>query len=311
MKSTVKSRSENKQTASAAPSSAETASFVDSRPEAMAQRRIMDMMNSSPRVSQLRSYATMMANSPRVVAQRQQMESLVAGAVQRAQQNEMGLQATSTTSPDTQLAPVYSTGANISEEIVQRAALANAAHMKPYGHWSNTVDGNGRVNHIEGHDLKLETGHGLPGAGHNAASASPLGWAWLNGKLSFPGNPPNYVRMHLLNGQMGGPGDTTNNLAPGTASLNSHHFKNFEDEAQSWLSQGGKIQNYVVNVAYNGASANLQTPGAKAAWKNTISSMNGYFDFIHYTGGNQQVSRAQFSAVENAGLDTQANWNNY
>jgi hypothetical protein len=192
---------------------------------------------------------------------------------------------------------------------VLRKALVNAPHMKSMGSWSATKDGKGRVTKVEAEDLQLRNGWTLPGTGHNPPKRSPKGWSWLNANDLTHGNgPPNYVRMHMLNGQLGGPGNDADNLAPGTASLNSHHEKHFESEAKYWLNIGGEIEKYTVNVTYQPASGSLGSNAAKKNWRNTVADVDGEFDFIHYKGKKRARSTAPFSAEENAGLDGKNNW---
>jgi hypothetical protein len=195
-------------------------------------------------------------------------------------------------------------------DVVQMKSLSGASHMKSGASWTATVDGQGRVTKVVAKNLQLKSGHSLPGSGHNSPSKSPPGWSWLNtNKLTHGSGPPNYVRMHMLNGQIGGPGNDVENLTPGTASLNTHHEKNFESEAKLWLAQGGEIETYTVQANYQGASGNLGTLGGKGAWENTAVDLRGDFDYVHYTGGPRQVSSANpFVADEDAGLDTRLNW---
>src|SRR5450830_638541 len=55
--------------------------LVDKRPEAAAQRKLAEMMNTSPRVLQQRALSDAVDNSPRMVAQRHKMNTLLGGAV--------------------------------------------------------------------------------------------------------------------------------------------------------------------------------------------------------------------------------------
>lgn len=55
--------------------------LADQRPEAMAQRKLAEMMNNSPRVLQQRALNDAIHNSPRMVAQRHEMNALFGGAV--------------------------------------------------------------------------------------------------------------------------------------------------------------------------------------------------------------------------------------
>lgn len=195
--------------------------------------------------------------------------------------------------------------------FLQRLPLVNAAHMDPAGAWTPTLDGLGRVTKVVATHLALLPGHNLPGQGHNSPSAGaiPNGWQWLNANnLTHPKGPPNYVRMHLLNGQLGGPGNNIQNLAPGTASLNSHHSKHLEDEAQGWLAQGGEIEKYTVKVTYNAPSPNLNTQPAQDAWEGTVEEITGKLEFVHYVGNKRKIGTGNFAAEEDPNLDTKANW---
>jgi len=55
--------------------------LADNRPEAVAQRKLAEMMNNSPRVLQQRALSDAIHNSPRMVAQRHEMNALFGGAV--------------------------------------------------------------------------------------------------------------------------------------------------------------------------------------------------------------------------------------
>lgn len=55
--------------------------LADNRPEAVAQRKLAEMMNNSPRVLQLRALSEDIHNSPRMVVQRHKLNALFGGAV--------------------------------------------------------------------------------------------------------------------------------------------------------------------------------------------------------------------------------------
>ncbi|MGK5011308.1 eCIS core domain-containing protein [Janthinobacterium sp. MDB2-8] len=55
--------------------------LTDNRPEAVAQRKLAEMMNNSPRVLQQRALSATIHNSPRMVAQRHEMNALFGGAI--------------------------------------------------------------------------------------------------------------------------------------------------------------------------------------------------------------------------------------
>jgi hypothetical protein len=57
--------------------------LADERPEAVAQRKLAEMMNNSPRVLQQRALSNAIHNSARMVAQRHEMAALFGGAVQQ------------------------------------------------------------------------------------------------------------------------------------------------------------------------------------------------------------------------------------
>lgn len=200
-------------------------------------------------------------------------------------------------------------------DVVQPKALVNAPHMDAGGSWTANTDNQNRVTKVVARDLKLKPNKVLPGSGHNSPSnaTSPTGWAWLKqNSLTHPGNPPNYVRLHMLNGQLGGPGNDTENLAPGTGSLNIHHENHFENEAKLWLGKGGEIEKYTVQVSYQGASGSLQSNQGKAAWRNTIEDLWGSFRYVYYDNNDQRkTADAPFSATEDAGLDAQPNWSGH
>jgi hypothetical protein len=193
--------------------------------------------------------------------------------------------------------------------VVQRIALSNAPHMHAGGAWTPTLDANGRAQKIVATNLKLAAGYAsVPAGPFNAPSVNPASWATLQGwNLTHLSGPPNYVRMHLLNDRLGGPGNTTQNLAPGTASLNSSHSAHFEWPAMTYvLNQGLMIDRYEVRIAYNPASPNLVTAPGKTAWRDTIWEIWGEFEYTDAMGIKQ---KGIYNAEEDTpGLDTLPNW---
>lgn len=194
-----------------------------------------------------------------------------------------------------------------SSGVVQRIALSNVPHMDPGGSWTPTTDANGRAQKIVATNLKLAPGYNsVPSGSFNAPSVDPRSWQTLHG-WNLVGGPPHYRRMHLLNDRLGGPGNDTRNLAPGTASLNSSHSSHFESPAMTdVLNQGLTITYYEVRIAYNPPSANLTSVAGKAAWEDTIWEIWGQFT---YTDANNLKQAGHYNAEEDTpGLDTQANW---
>jgi hypothetical protein len=194
---------------------------------------------------------------------------------------------------------------------VQRLPLVNADDMDPGGAWVPTVDGKGRATRVDATNLKLKVGPVPPAkqvaifTGLNEPDgAAPPGWTYLRNK-NLVGGPPGYRRMHLLNGNLGGPGNDKSNLVPGSASLNSNHFHQFEGPAMLELSYGLTLDTYWVQVWYNAPSNSLQTQGAKDAWQNTVKEIWGGFTYTDAKGTNHNPS---YKAVEEPNLDSNLNW---
>jgi len=204
------------------------------------------------------------------------------------------------------------TQSQVTEQVVQgvlqRLPLSNVPHMDAGGSWIPTLDSAGRAKKIVATNLRLATGvASVPGGPFNAptAAGNPPSWATLRA-WNLVGGPPHYRRMHLLSDRLGGPGNTANNLAPGTASLNSSHSTHFENPAMTdVLNQGHTIDRYEVEIFYNGPSPNLLTAAENVAWQNTIWEIKGEFEYD--TGTGMEVG--EYNAEEDTpGLDTQPNW---
>lgn len=193
-------------------------------------------------------------------------------------------------------------------QVVQRLPLQNVPYMNPAGDWTPTLDANGRASSIVATNLSLAAGHTtVPSGASNSPGVDPPSFNVLRSwGLTHPQGAPNYVRMHLLNGRLGGPGNTTANLAPGSASLNSNHSMHFEEPAIQVLNAGGTINNYTVRVAYNPPSANLVTPAGQQAWENTIQEIWGTFTYTDANGTAHPA--ASYNADEDPGIDTQGGW---
>jgi hypothetical protein len=67
--------------------------LADNRPEAVAQRKLAEMMNNSPRGLQQRALSDAIHNSPRIVAQRHEMNALFGGVVKPQGDNAMPTEA--------------------------------------------------------------------------------------------------------------------------------------------------------------------------------------------------------------------------
>jgi hypothetical protein len=63
-------------------------------------------------------------------------------------------------------------------------------------------------------------------------SVDPPGWNWLKG--NFGSLKGQWVRFHIINGKLGGPGNSTANLVPTTVATNLHgNWRTMEDEAKT------------------------------------------------------------------------------
>lgn len=90
------------------------------------------------------------------------------------------------------------------------------------------------------------------GSGANGPSGFDLGnYGELQRSYDFTGA---YVltRMHLLNGQLGGAGNDSGNLAWGTANFNNPvMYHAVEKDAQDYVQAGGTIQSYSAAVSFD------------------------------------------------------------
>jgi hypothetical protein len=94
-------------------------------------------------------------------------------------------------------------------------------------------------------------------------------WCHLNQRRHPGGSASFYVRGHLLNHHLGGPGGTFDNLAPLVRQANSDHLHNFESAVKTAVlkSQGGsKIVQFIVTAKHGGArlgvnAVKLENPG--------------------------------------------------
>ena len=185
--------------------------------------------------------------------------------------------------------------------------LSKVPHMAASGRWKPTMS-KGRVVRIDAKNLKLAPGYAkVPKGPFNVPKAKPWKWIWLaQNSLTHPHGPPSYVRMHMLNGRLGGPGNTKENLVPGSASLNSHHSTHFEEPAIRILNKGYRIKDYWVRVRYNKNSKHLVTNAGQQAWRATVDEIWGGFTYINAMG---QLKPGNFNAEEDpSSLAAHPNW---
>ena len=141
--------------------------------------------------------------------------------------------------------------------IVQRATVRDhtMAFETPAYTPNNGRAGRVSVNNIRGKPLG-------EAANSPTAGTRPIGWDELYNKGHTHANPNankshyNAVKMHLMNGRLGGPGTNVNNLAPGPASINSSMSAGPEKAAKAavsagkfiWLETSVTYQNNTVNA---------------------------------------------------------------
>lgn len=126
-------------------------------------------------------------------------------------------------------APLSSSGL-----VVQRNVTSD-----PIAH----TEKNGRAGTVSAENIQ-----GIPlGLTANSPSVNPHGWPELNSAghtlSNTTGNNSHYnaVRMHLMNGRLGGPGNQTWNLAPGPATINSSMSAGPETAAKDAVTNGHSV----------------------------------------------------------------------
>lgn len=102
-------------------------------------------------------------------------------------------------------------------------------------------------------------------------AGNPPGWVeYVKGKNFAPANPAskglpnnrtNWKRLHLLNDNLGGPGDKKYNLTPGRTITNSAMLHGIEGDAKYEVEGGGAIR-YRVQVTYGHSGGPKYVPGA-------------------------------------------------
>jgi hypothetical protein len=186
-------------------------------------------------------------------------------------------------------------------------ALENAPWMAT-GRWKSVMK-DGVVRHMTAENLTLEAGEDVGGENANPAVAAPQSWGRLRQwKMIHPGRTPGYVRMHMLSGRLGGPGDQKDNLAPGTNAMNQLHARRAENKLIKCLDAGGTVFKYTVQADYQDYSGNLRTNQAETAWQDTLRRL--YWRASYQAPGAKKVNT--FGVIrEEDDLDTQANWNKH
>uniref|UniRef100_B0SYZ7 Type VII secretion system protein EssD-like domain-containing protein n=1 Tax=Caulobacter sp. (strain K31) TaxID=366602 RepID=B0SYZ7_CAUSK len=186
-------------------------------------------------------------------------------------------------------------------------ALSNANWMHKNGRWQAAMAA-GRVTKFEAKNLQIKGKGFAIGASKNPATATPVGWLALKKLgLTHPGHPPNYVRMHMLNGRLGGPGNTVDNLAPGSNKLNGLHYRKFEKTVINAVKAGSLIDTFTMTPTYNAGGGALKTAAGKTAWNKTVSKLVCVATHTP-PAGLAAVPLANVTINETPNLDTKKNW---
>lgn len=203
--------------------------------------------------------------------------------------------------PHSPAAPTHNTGGPM---VQMWQALSKVPGL--VGQWESHQFPGGFIDKVRAKGIKLAAKGGKIGTqSTNRPQGSPPSWAFLKAKnLTPPKGPPNYVRMHMLNNRLGGPG-TVDNLAPGSSSMNSRHYKDIEQTAVDEVKKGGEIHSYDIDAYYQGPSAKLKGVPAKAAWEDTLGKIVCDLDYTTAGGMNIQVQK---TIRETPKLDRNPNW---
>lgn len=188
--------------------------------------------------------------------------------------------------------------------------LSKTPWMAPAGKWDSVGAAGGRVVQVTAKDLKVKPGNAI-GNNPNPATANPASWLNLKAmNLTFPKHPPNYVRMHMLNGRIGGPGNLIDNLAPGSNKLNGLHYRKFEKIVINALKAGSIVDTFKMTAGYHAGGGKLATPWGKNAWNDTLSKLTCVATHIP-KGAVASVPLANVVVNEIPGIDTKKNWLGY
>jgi len=153
--------------------------------------------------------------------------------------------------------------------VVQMWKAPSKVPWMAFGKWDAFKKG-GKAAYMVAEDLKLTPGK-VVGPGNNAPTVAPPSWNRLKGwKLTHTKGPPGYVRMHMLSDRMGGAGNTTTNLAPGTNGMNQRHFNRMEKPLINALNAGGEVNSYKVYARYQLGNGGLKSVKGKTAWQDTL-----------------------------------------
>lgn len=194
---------------------------------------------------------------------------------------------------------------------VQRPLFQRQA-IKGDGKLTGTVDyetqpnnGEDSAHMMTARDIQLKDPAKKELAGEHSPEVDVPGWGSLQ-TLGLTVNYPCYKRMHLLNGQLGGTGSDSKNLAPGSCDLNNAHKTAVEQKLCGYVLGGGVIDLYQVECAYRkkalpGFAAD---PVKSAAYKSTLQSICFYYELDNgYKNGGMDTTLSEEAKIAKA-------WNN-
>lgn len=232
------------------PSSAASSFHMpDYRPEAIAQRKLRQLADTSPQVQQSQ-------------------------LIQRMADNR---------------------SLSESDQVIQLVAIRGGGNL--HGTVSYvTADNRGEDSAylMSARGIKLKQGkHAL--AGDNSPEVSPPGWTDLQ-NLGLTNNAPHYKRMHLLNGQLGGHGNKTENLAPGSSDLNTAHHTEIEETLQNHVLAGGEIRTYDVFAVYRSTPPGRLSNDNKAIFRRTLASLHCQYELDDGSTDSKEISEGPNTA---------------
>ncbi|MEO0468680.1 MAG: hypothetical protein AAF206_03595 [Bacteroidota bacterium] len=201
-------------------------SLVDNRPEALAQRKLQALANNSEQVRQLRTKQEKVDHALGVgVEQNKNSSQLSSQSVVQAAQGQIS---SSTTGGNPYLSGSRGKGDGFKHEIdVQFPARFQLST----GEYAGTQM------------IANPIGPNHPAGSAPDSSVFPKYMALLHQKYA----PETFVRGHLLNGDLGGPG-ALDNLYPITSQANSHHFQYVEKPLKAWINDQFAYAYYQVSV---------------------------------------------------------------
>lgn len=122
-------------------------------------------------------------------------------------------------------------------------------------------------------NIKLKDPNNAQLASGNGPNTDPPGWGALQ-TLGLTNGDPNYKRMHLLNGDLGGSGDDYQNLAPGSSDLNTAHYTKIEKALHTHVLAGRTIDSYDVWAIYRDAGLPRFSNINKSRYKHTLAAIH-------------------------------------